>query len=209
MSGLSGRRLLIVDDHQIIRAGLTTALLAQGCSEILQAGSFRAAAELISSEDFELILTDQHLGDGNGLDLAHIARRKNPNVKMALLTFDENWALIEGARELGFSLYVSKQSPLNTIMGALIEALDSVDTFAIYAPSLPRDNGLAAALTKSELVVLGLLCEGFTTREISAKLFNSEATIKTHTASILRKLQSRNRIEAIKKARELRLIAAT
>lgn len=209
MSGLSDTRILIVDDHHIIRAGLLSALIVEGVVEISEANSYRTAAELISNDSFDLILTDQHLGDGQGIDLAHSAQQKNPRVKMALFTFEESWALIESARSHGFSLYISKQSSMKIIMNALVESIKSSDKFAIYAPSLPKDNLLVIPLTKSELAVLALLCQGLTTREIAGKRHNSEATIKSHTSAILRKLQSRNRIEAIAKARELRLIPTT
>lgn len=209
MSGLSDKRVLIVDDHHIIRAGLLSALTVEGLVETSQASSFKTAADLISKEIFDLILTDQHLGDGEGIDLAHIAKQKNPLVKMALFTFEESWTLIESARSHGFSLYISKQSSMRTIMNALIDSIKSGDKFAVYAPSLPKDYALVTPLTKSELAVLALLCQGLTTREIAGKRHNSEATIKSHTSAILRKLQSRNRIEAISKARELRLIPTT
>lgn len=217
MSDLSKRRILVVDDHHIIRAGLINSLLQEGCTEILQADSFRSALtlisqQLISQEQISLILTDQHLGDGEGIELSHIAKQANPEVTLVLFSFEESWSLIERARALGFSLYLSKQSTLATIIQALHETVNEShggrNSFAIYSPSLPRDSGLISPLTRSELEVLALMSEGLTSKEIASKRFNSEATIKSHTGSILRKLQSRNRVEAIRKARELNLISA-
>lgn len=209
MSQLSGRKILVVDDHQIIRAGLINSLLNEGCSDISQADSFASARSQISQESFSLILTDQHLGDGDGVDLSQLALQQNPLVTLVLFSFEESWALIEKARNCGFSLYLSKQSSLATIVHALHEAMNGQSTFAIFSPSLPRDSGMITPLTHSELEVLELMSQGMTSREIAEKRFNSEATIKSHTSAILRKLQSRNRVEAIKKGRELHLISLT
>jgi two-component system response regulator EvgA len=209
MSDISNRRILVVDDHHIIRTGLTSALSSHGWSDISQAASFKSASELIAQESFDLILTDNYLGDGEGLNLAQLARRNNPEVKIALFTFEASWALIERARALGFALFISKESTLNTIMTALDEVTQARDGLAIYAPSLPRKSALLSPLTKSEIEVLSLLSKGLTAREIALIRYNSEATIKSHVAAILRKLGTRNRVEAIQKAREMSLISTS
>jgi DNA-binding NarL/FixJ family response regulator len=207
MSEISKGKLLLVDDHHVIRAGLTTLLSANGWDDIYQASSFTSASELISRERFQIILTDHYLGDGEGLNLANLARRDNAEAKIALFTFEANWELIQRARALGFSLFISKQTSLNTIVTALDEAMHTRDAMAIYAPSLPREGAILSPLTKSEIEVLSLMSKGLTAREIASIRFNSEATIKSHVAAILRKLESRNRVEAIRRARELNLIS--
>jgi DNA-binding NarL/FixJ family response regulator len=209
MSEFSKQRVLVVDDHQVIRAGLLTSLSAHGWSEIYQANSFNSASELIEQNNFNLIITDQYLGDGEGLHLAPLAKEVNPRVKIALFTFEANWALIEKARDLGFSLFISKESSLSTIMSALDEVIQSRDGLAIHAPSLPRKSVMLGPLTKSEIEVLSLLSQGLTAREIAVIRYSAEATIKSHISAILRKLQSRNRVEAIQKARQLSLIATS
>jgi DNA-binding NarL/FixJ family response regulator len=209
MSEFSKRRILVVDDHQVIRAGLISSLTEHGWSEIFQANSFKSASELIVQNDFTLIITDQYLGDGEGLNLATLAKEVNPDTKIALFTFEANWALIERARALDFSLFISKESSLSTIMSALDDVISSRDSLAIYAPSLPRKNVITSPLTKSELEVLALLNQGLTAREIAAVRYSAEATIKSHVSAILRKLQSRNRVEAIQKARQMSLIATS
>lgn len=207
MSELSQHRILVVDDHHIIRAGLTSALLNDGWSDISQANSLGVASDLITKESFSLILTDQYLGDGEGLALAEIAIRVNPNVKLALFTFESNWALIERARVCGFSLFISKECSLSTLLTAVEEVMHTRGGLAIHSPALPGRNALLSPLSKSEIEVLSLLSQGLTAREISLLRYNSEATIKSHLASIYRKLECRNRVEAIKKARDLSLIA--
>jgi DNA-binding NarL/FixJ family response regulator len=209
MPELSRTRILIVDDHHIIRAGLTSTLESEGWGEVVQADSLKSALELISEENFDLILTDQHLGDGEGLHLAQPALLKNSQVKLALFTFEESWTLIESARNLGFSLFISKRVSLRSIVQSLTDTLVGKELFAIHAPSLPRESGLNVRLTKSELEVLRLMSQGCTTREIALRRYSSEATIKSHTSAIFRKLHSRNRVEALIKARELRLISST
>ena len=207
MSELSQPRILVVDDHQIIRAALIHALSVHGCTDVSQANSFRSATDLISQKSFSLIIIDEHLGDGEGIDLAELALRSNSEVKLALFTFEANWAVIERARAHGFSLFISKETSLSTIMSALEVVVHSPGGMAIYAPSIPKMSALLSPLTKSEIEVLSLLSQGLTAREISVIRYSSEATIKSHVAAILRKLGSRNRVEAIRKAREMSLIS--
>ena len=209
MSELSKSRILVVDDHQIIRAALIHALSVNGCADVSQANSLKSASDSISQQSFTLIIVDQHLGDGEGIDLAELALRRNPEAKLALFTFEANWALIERARAHGFSLFISKETSLSTILTALDEVTQARDGLAIYAPSLPRKSAIITPLTKSEIEVLSLLSQGLTAREIAVIRYNSEATIKSHVAAILRKLASRNRVEAIRKARELSLISTS
>jgi DNA-binding NarL/FixJ family response regulator len=209
MSELSQPRILLVDDHQIIRAALISALSANGWTEIAQANSLKSAKALISQQNFTLIIVDQHLGDGEGIDLAELALKRNPEVKLALFTFEASWAVIERARTHGFSLFISKETSLSTIISALDVVLHAPEGMAIYAPSLPKMSALISPLTKSEMEVLSLLSQGLTAREISVIRYNSEATIKSHVAAILRKLGSRNRVEAIQKAREMSLISTS
>jgi DNA-binding NarL/FixJ family response regulator len=209
MSELSERKILVVDDHEIIRTALASSLARQGWQDIAQASSLEGATKLIAWENFTHILTDQHLRDGEGLELAGVALKKNPKVKLALFTFEESWALIERSRALGFALFISKQSSLETIMGAINQISTADNDFAIHAPSLPKSKAIISPLTKTEIEVLSLFSQGLTSREIAIKRHNSEATIKSHVGAILRKLESRNRIEAIQKARNLRLISTT
>jgi DNA-binding NarL/FixJ family response regulator len=209
MSELSQPRILLVDDHQIIRAALISALSINGWTEIAQADSLKSAKALISQQNFTLIIVDQHLGDGEGIDLAELALRRNPEVKLALFTFEASWAVIEQARSHGFSLFISKETSLSTIISALDVVVRAPAGMAIYAPSLPKKRALVSPLTKSEIEVLSLLSQGLTAREISLIRYNSEATIKSHVAAILRKLGSRNRVEAIQKAREMSLISTS
>ena len=209
MFELSERKILVVDDHEVIRAALTTSLVNQGWGDIAQADSLQGALHLISSQPFTHVLTDHHLPDGEGLELAPAALKRNPNIMLALFTFDESWMLVERARALGFSLFISKRSSISTIMESLHKTSDDNQSFAIHAPSLPRREAIVSPLTRSEIEVLSFFSQGLTTSEIAIKRHNSEATIKTHVGAILRKLESRNRIEAIAKARNLRLIPIT
>jgi len=209
MFELSERKILVVDDHEVIRAALTTSLVNHGWGDITQADSLQGALHMISSQPFTHVLTDHHLPDGEGLELAPAALKRNPEITLALFTFDESWMLVERARALGFSLFISKQSSLATIMEALHKISDNNQSFAIHAPSLPRKEAIVSPLTRSEIEVLSFFSQGLTTSEIAIKRHNSEATIKSHVGAILRKLESRNRIEAIAKARDLRLIPIT
>ena len=164
----------------------------------------------LSTEPFDLAIIDQHLADGDGLDLAIVASLSNPACKLSLLTLEEDWKLIEQARALGFTSFISKRCEIKEIIATIKLLIHGAQHFYLRVPQIPIESAASSDrsihLTKTEAAILEDLSAGSTTKEIAIKRCNSEATIKSHLTSIYRKLGARNRIEALLIARDFNLI---
>ncbi|MTA02068.1 MAG: response regulator [Actinobacteria bacterium] len=203
---ISHSSILVVDDHEVVRTGLIAALQSSGASRLTQSSSFAEASARLTSESFDVAIIDHHLGDGIGLDLALLATASNPECKLALLTLEEEWQLIEQSQSMGFQAFISKRCELREIIETVKLVLAGGDFFYLRVPQISRNRepseNKSFKLTRTELSILSDLADGSSTREIAVKRCNSEATIKTHLTSIYRKLGARNRIEALIIARD-------
>ena len=207
MPDFSTLRILIVDDHEIIRHGLVQALTAHGALEISEAHSFHSSISQLASGSFDLIIVDQNLGDGDGIDLSISISLYQPSATTILFTLEEDWNLAQQAQRSQFSAFINKSASLKEIVNAIALAATSPQRFAIYSSSMRSERKtLLTPLTATELEILNEIHSGATTAEIALRRRNSEATVKTHLTSIYRKLNVRNRVEAIAEGRRLRLI---
>ena len=194
----------------MVRSGLHSALKSAGFLHIQQAATYAEASTRLSTEPFHLAIIDQHLGDGEGIDLAIVAGLSNPECKLILLTLEEQWHLIEQARLLGFGSFLSKRTELSEIIATVTKLLREDAYFYLRVPQVPLHPTIAPErtihLTRTESEDLTDLADGSSTKEIAIRRCNSEATIKSHLSSIYRKLGARNRIEALIIARDFNLI---
>lgn len=202
MGELSNLSILIVDDHELIRRGLHQALMAENPAMIREAGSLREASAVIASQRFDLIIIDQNLGDGTGLDLATSISLNQPSAHSVMLTLEDDWKLIQQAQNTLFSLFINKSCSLKDIVAAITSSLRNPSSFSVHS-SLRKAAAMhqELLLTPTESGILHSIKDGATTREIALRRHNSEATIKTHLTSIYRKLSVRNRVEAIAEGR--------
>ena len=202
MGELSNLSILIVDDHELIRRGLHQALQAENARTISEAASLREATAFIATQQFDLIIIDQNLGDGTGMDLATSIALNQPSALSIMLTLDDDWHIIQQAQRSLFSIYINKSCSLKEIIAAINSSLQNPQKFSIYG-SVSRESKTRydSSLTPTEIGILHEIKDGATTREIAVRRYNSEATIKTHLTAIYRKLKVRNRVEAIAEGR--------
>ena len=188
--------ILIVDDHELIRAGLKQALQAAGHNIVGEAASLaEARAELLFTQP-DLVLVDVNLPDGSGLELI------TPLLRCIVLTLGDDPTSLQQAHRRGAAAYVLKGEPVTHLL-TIIEQLES-STYHFAAPALPQNR---FDLTQRELDVIQILQTGWSAKEMASHLFLSEATVKTHLASIYRKLGVKNRTQAIVVALANHLIA--
>ena len=188
--------ILIVDDHELIRAGLKQALQAAGHNIVGEAASLaEARAELLFTQP-DLVLVDVNLPDGSGLELI------TPLLRCIVLTLGDDPTSLQQAHRLGAAAYVLKGEPVTHLL-TIIEQLEN-STYHFAAPALPQNR---FDLTQRELDVIQILQTGWSAKEMASHLFLSEATVKTHLASIYRKLGVKNRTQAIVVALANHLIA--
>ncbi|GAA2886939.1 response regulator [Microbacterium esteraromaticum] len=201
-------RLLIVDDHPIVRAGLRSVIERRGFDVVAEAASGEEALALASDLHPDVVLCDLRLGEGiDGVETtAALRSAPRPPAVIILTTFDHD-AQIVRALEAGAAGYLLKDVATEVIAKAITDAAAGALVFG------PDDRRLVEALraprielTPRELEVLRRVDEGASNREIAAQLFIAEATVKTHVVHLLEKLGVPGRSAAAAEARRRGLI---
>jgi len=196
-------RLLVVDDHDVVRQGLVTALNSHGYTCIETAATIKESRSKIAAFNPEGIIVDINLPDGSGLELVQWIRKISATVSIIVLSLNEPSLFAHLARSAGANAYISKSRPINEIVSTLNFAVANPGSFT---SSLTTAETSLVELTPREIDLLHLLARGASNLEISSILFISISTVKTHISSILRKLESSNRTMAVKVAREKGLL---
>jgi DNA-binding NarL/FixJ family response regulator len=162
------------------------------------APDIRSAIAIIRTQNFDCIVIDRELEDGDGLVLAPTIKRIQPDAISILLTSHTQWATREAARQLGFHQVIDKKSSVDEVV-ALIRILATPGKHQGERNSRYESKMHLLSLTEREILLN--LATGATTEEIAHLRHNSVATIKSHLSSIYRKLEVRNRVEAIAELR--------
>ena len=192
-------RLMLVDDHPIVREGLRAYLAQQaGLNVVAEAGSIAEALEQLTEAKPDLVLLDVRLEGENGLTLLAELRRRESLVRVLLLTsfLDEDY--LREALRLGASGYLLKRAGQGTLVDGIRAALRGERALdpaaAALLPGLPDDP--LRQLTPRELEVLTLLAEGLPNKALAKRLNVGEKTVKTHVSSLLAKLGLKDRTQA-------------
>ncbi|MER5379294.1 response regulator transcription factor [Streptomyces sp. NPDC002688] len=199
-------RLLLADDHPVIRAGLRAVLSGEPDFEIVaEAPTAEAAVERAGAGDVDVVLMDLQFGSGmHGAEAtaAITARPGAPRV-LVLTTYDTD-ADILAAVEAGASGYLLKDAPPEELSAAVRTAASGHSALAptVADRLMDRMRTPAAALSRRELEVLELVKDGLSNQQISKKLFLSQATVKSHLVHIYAKLGVDSRTSAVAAATE-------
>jgi DNA-binding NarL/FixJ family response regulator len=198
-------KLAIIDDHSLIRSGVSNALANTEFKVVAEAASVKEGAAIINSYKPDICLVDINLGTGNGIDLIKQSIATGIESKFVVLTMHDDSETLELAKQAGAAAYVTKSVPIEQLIQVL-SAVSESKTFIKRGEIkvvLKRDFGLTAR----EVEVLSLLPSGATALVIAGVLFLTEATVKTHLAAIYRKLNATNRAQAVSIGIENNLIA--
>jgi DNA-binding NarL/FixJ family response regulator len=196
-------RLLIIDDHAVVRQGLTQAFHDKGFASIETAGNLKDARAKIAAFNPEAIIIDLNLPDGSGLEIVQWVRKFSADIAIIILSLNEPAQFVKVARSSGANAYLSKSQSMSEIISSVNFALSHPGSFT---STITADKPLDFDLTAREIEVLYLLAEGASNLDISLKLFISISTVKTHISAVLRKLQCANRTAAVKIARDKGLL---
>lgn len=205
-------RFLIVEDHPLFLEGLTLALQKMPMPVYLQSvGSAQAAkAALIQSSDFDLILLDLHLPDGQGLSLLRYLQIKKIFIPAAIISASEEQSDVNAAITAGASGFISKANNSAAIVSSVERILAGEqclpDFYQADAKSQPTLR-TQFNLTPRQLEVLGLLAEGLPNKRICQRLALTEHTVKTHLKTLFQLLDVHNRTECVQKAAKLGFIS--
>jgi DNA-binding NarL/FixJ family response regulator len=211
-------RVLLADDEGLVRAGFRMILKAEPDIEVV--GEARDGREAIArAEAFapDVVLMDIRMPELDGIEATRriTSRQAAPRV-LVLTTFDRDQYVYDALRA-GASAFLLKDAPEHQLLAAIRVVADGG---SLFAPSITRrlieqfTAGASASttvpaldeLTARELDVLRLIARGLSNAEIATELVLSEHTVKTHVASILRKLQLRDRVQAVVTAYETGLV---
>lgn len=195
-------RVMLVDDHTMVRRGLATFLQVSDNLELVgEADNGEAAIDLCGRILPDVILMDMVMPDMDGVTATRLIRQQFPTVQVIALTSFKEAGLVQGALQAGAIGYLLKDVSANELARAIQSAYEGQGTLAsevtqglIQAATQPA--ALGADLTERERAVLTLLVEGLNNTEIAEKLVVSPSTIKSHVSNILAKLNVTSRTEA-------------
>ena len=204
-------RILLVDDHPVVRAGLAAMLETQADFAIVgEAGDGAEAVRAVEALDPDVVLMDLEMPGTDGLAaLEELARKDLPNKVIVFTIFDTDERILR-AVQAGAQGYLLKSAPREEVFQAIraVCAGGSLLQPVVAARLLGHVSGgsAPAGLTPREREVLGLLAKGLQNKEIAAVLHIGERTAKFHVSALLRKLGAGNRTEAVALAAQQGLI---
>ena len=190
-------KILIVDDHELIRAGLSDALTKNGFEIIGEASSVAQALAMLNQYKPEITLVDINLGASSGVDLIEQAIASKSGSKFIVVTMHDDTATLETAKKAGATAFVTKSAPVESLIEVIEKIALGINGFFKAGEIKTSISKKDFQLTARELEVLALLPTGATASAIGSMLFLSEATVKTHLANIYRKLGATNRAQAV------------
>jgi len=203
----SQHRLLVVDDHEVVREGLVAMLDRRpGFQVVAEAGTVAEALEMARKFQPDLVVMDVRLPDGSGIEACREIRAEMPQTRVVMLTSYPDEEAVFSAIVAGASGYLLKQVRARDLVAAL-EAVGRGESLldpAVTEKVLERVRRIAtggetddlAQLTPQEQKILLLVAEGKTNKEIAAEVFLSDKTVKNYVSSILSKLNLQRRAQA-------------
>ncbi len=200
-------RLLVVDDHEIVRGGLVALLDRRAGFEVVaQAGTVGEAVDQARRHHPDIVVMDVRLPDGSGIEACREIRAELPDTKVIMLTSYPDEEAVMSAIIAGASGYLLKQIRARDLVAALetVGRGESLLDPGVTEKVLERVRRMASgdlndelsALTAQERKILMLVAEGKTNKEIAAEVFLSDKTVKNYVSSILSKLDLERRAQA-------------
>ncbi len=202
-------RILLIDDHTVLREGLKALLNSEPGLEVVgDAADGRAGIQAADQLKPDVVIADISMPGLNGIESARILRRSYPYMKLIILSMHSGREYVAKALQAGANGYVLKQGDTNEVISAIQAVMDGgsylspaiskhlIDDFLSHTPVVEE----GPRLTTREQEVTQLIAEGQSTREISQTLTVSIKTVETHRANIMRKLKTKSQADIIKYA---------
>ncbi len=207
----TGIRVLVVDDHEVVRKGLVTALNEEKDFVVVgQADNGIAAIARAQEFQPDIVLLDIFLGSSNGLDIAQQLQRACPEAKIVILTGLADEELLLRSMRIGVQGYLQKSLPLAELLGALRtvyrgervigEPHALTQVLSEFQRLTREQDRTRSGLSELEIELVRLAAQGCSNKEIAARQFWSEVTVKRKMQDIYRKLQVTDRAQAVAEA---------
>jgi NarL family two-component system response regulator LiaR len=212
MNEMKPIRILITDDHAVVRSGLSRFLLVNPDLELVgEAADGADAVRMAALHRPDVILMDLVMPGTDGITATREIRTRYPEIKVIVLTSFAEEALVQGALQAGAVGYLQKNISAAELGSAIRSANAghktlSTEAVQILADSVTQANHPADRLTEREEEVLALLVNGLSNAVIAERLCVSQGTVKFHVSNIYHKLGVSSRIEAVKLALERHLV---
>lgn len=188
-------RILLADDHEVVRDGIRLLLARQGLHEIVaEAADGQAAIDEVSRVDPDLAIVDLHMPEVGGLELVRRLSERAPNTKVIVLSVDGDEHVVREAIQLGVRGYVLKGNASAEILRAVDVVLNGHSYFSQEVTSTIADiyrketSGRPNVLSRRETEVLRLLADGMGSKQIADALGVSPTTIDSHRHNIMKRL---------------------
>jgi len=202
-------RVLVVDDQELFRRGLTMLLAVESGIEVVgEAGDGVEGTSIAESSAPDVVLLDVRMPKRSGIEACLSIKEAVPSAKIIMLTVSDEEADLYEAVKSGASGYLLKDSSIEEVAQAVRVVADGQ---SLISPSMAiklidefkqmskpeKASGPGLRLTERELDVLRLVAQGHSNKEIAARLYISENTVKNHVRNMLEKLQLHSRMEAV------------
>lgn len=199
-------RILLADDHALVRDTISVYLKAEGQAEVMTVPDFGATMDALQhGGPFDLVLLDFNMPGMNGLEGLRMAIRKAPGTPIALLSGTAPNRIAQDAVDAGAAGFIPKSLAARSLLNA-VRFMMAGDVFVpstvLLASDEPACNSLNATLSQRERQVLSGLCRGMPNKEIARELDLQEVTIKLHVRTLCKKLNAKNRTQAAMIARD-------
>lgn len=205
-------RVLIVDDHPMVRSGLTALLSAYDDLELAgEASNGAEAVRACARVKPDVVLMDLVMPEMDGATATRLILEQHPQVKVVALTSFKEDSLVQDALKAGAIGYLLKNITADELANAIRAAHAGRPTLAPEATQVlinasTQPPAVGSDLTEREREVLALMVEGLSNQDIARKLYVSQSTVKFHVSSILSKLYVSNRTEAVALAVKKKLV---
>ena len=208
-------RVLLVDDHAVVRSGLGAFMMVYDDLELVgEAGSGQEAVDMCARLQPDVVLMDLMMPGMDGATATRVIKQRHPATQVVALTSFKEENLVQQVLEAGAIGYLLKNVTADELADAIRKAHKGRPTLApeatqalIHATTQPRPLG--HDLTAREREVLALMVQGITNPQIATELFVSRSTVKFHVSSILSKLGAASRTEAVAMALQHGLVEST
>ena len=196
------KKLLLVDDHEVVRSGLKTLLSNLSFDVIDEACSGKKAYEMAQNNQYDLIIMDISMDGISGLDAVSKILNRIPQQNILILSMHDSDLVIQKAKNAGAKGYVTKSD----ISDNLIKAIQSIDSGQDFFPQTLSGLNPIDQLNEREFEVFKMIASGFNLADIANDLDISQKTVANYQTSIKQKVKLTNPIEFYKLAIEYKLI---
>ena len=205
-------RVLLADDHTMVRQSMRRFLEGEGMDIVAEAGDGEEAVRMTGEHRPEVVLMDVSMPVLGGIEATKAIKDAHPEVQVVMLTMHVDADVIRRAVDAGAVGYLTKDCSLDEIATAVRLAADGQTALSteLAAALLTATKRLTAteeaAISPREIEVLELIADGCSTPEVAQKLYISQKTVKNHLSSIYEKLDARDRTQAVLKAVRMGII---